>query len=356
MIEKQVLLLPGDGIGPEIVKEAARILHKAAELDGINITFSTADIGGIAIDNHGVPLPDTTLAAAQKADAILLGAVGGPKWDNVAPEIRPEKALLKLRQALGLYANLRPIKVALPLMANYSPLRPELVLDTDILIVRELTGGIYFGKRCESEIADGVEHAWDTESYSTPEVERIMRMAFKAAQGRHKHVTSVDKANVLASSRLWRRTAEAVAKDFGDVKLTHMYVDNAAMQLVTGPRKIDVLVTNNIFGDILSDEAAVITGSIGLLPSASLGADIGMYEPIHGSAPDLAGQNVANPIGTILSAAMLLRYSLDAENSAKRIETAVEEVLKAGHRTADLTDKKAAVSTSEMGRLVFEKL
>jgi len=254
-----------------------------------------------------------------------VGAVGGPKWDNVAPDIRPEKAILGLRKSLGLFANMRPVKVTAA-MAAYSPLKPERVAGVDILILRELTGGIYFGKRCESEMIDGIEQAWDTEQYSVPEVERIVRMAFQAAGGRSGKVTSVDKANVLATSRLWRRTAARIGAGYPAVQLEHMYVDNCAMQLVMAPKALDVVVTGNLFGDILTDEAAVITGSIGMLPSASLGAETGLYEPIHGSAPDIAGKGIANPLGTILSVAMMFRHSLDNEPAARLIEAAVEKV------------------------------
>ncbi|HWQ61022.1 MAG TPA: 3-isopropylmalate dehydrogenase [Negativicutes bacterium] len=355
MSGKRIVVIPGDGIGPEITTAAAAILDKAARKAGFDLAFATCLAGGVAIDKYGRPLPDDTLAAARTADAVLLGAVGGPKWDGVAPDIRPEKALLGLRKALGLYANLRPVKVAAALAA-YSPLKPEIVAGTDILIVRELTGGIYFGPKCESETEGGVERAWDTEVYSVPEVARIVKVACRAAKGRSGRVTSVDKANVLASSRLWRRVATATAREEG-VELSHMYVDNCAMQLVLNPKSFDVVVTGNLFGDILSDEAAVIGGSIGLLPSASIGDGPGLYEPIHGSAPDIAGQGIANPVGTILSAAMLLRYSLQAEEPAVAIEQAVEAVLAAGYRTADLyRPGLTKVSTEEMASLIAKQL
>ena len=356
MVEKNIVVIPGDGIGTEITTAAVAVLHAAAARTGMNCACTTHLAGGAAIDEYGVPLPEATVAAAKAADAVLLGAVGGPKWDNVAPEIRPEKAILGLRKSLGLFANLRPVNVPAA-MAPYSPLKPERVTGVDILILRELTGGIYFGKRCESEMIDGVEHAWDTEQYSTPEIERIVRMACQAAQGRRGKVTSVDKANVLASSRLWRRTAGRVAAEFPAVKMDHMYVDNCAMQLVMAPKALDVVVTSNLFGDILTDEAAVITGSIGMLPSASLGAETGLYEPIHGSAPDIAGQGIANPLGTILSVAMLFRHSLANETAARLIETAVETVLAAGYRTADmLQDGLTRCSTEEMGRRVEREI
>jgi len=352
---KRIVVIPGDGIGPEVTTAACAILDKAARKSGLDLAFATCLAGGAAIDKYGKPLPDDTLAAARTADAVLLGAVGGPKWDGLAPDIRPEKALLGLRKALGLYANLRPVKIA-EALAAYSPLKPENVAGTDILIVRELTGGIYFGPKCESETADGVEKAWDTEVYSVPEVIRIVRVACRAAKGRRGRITSVDKANVLASSRLWRRVATAIAREEG-VELSHLYVDNCAMQLVLSPKSFDVIVTSNLFGDILSDEAAVIAGSIGLLPSASIGDGPGLYEPIHGSAPDIAGHGVANPIGSILSAAMLLRYSLQAEEPAAAIERAVDAVLAQGYRTADLyRPGLTRVSTEEMAGLISKQL
>ncbi len=355
MSSKRIVVIPGDGIGPEVTTAACAILDKAARKSGLDLAFATCLAGGAAIDKYGKPLPDDTLAAARTADAVLLGAVGGPKWDGVAPDIRPEKALLGLRKALGLYANLRPVKIA-EALAAYSPLKPENVAGTDILIVRELTGGIYFGPKCESETADGVEKAWDTEVYSVPEVIRIVRVACRAAKGRRGRITSVDKANVLASSRLWRRVATAIAREEG-VELSHLYVDNCAMQLVLSPKSFDVIVTSNLFGDILSDEAAVIAGSIGLLPSASIGDGPGLYEPIHGSAPDIAGHGVANPIGSILSAAMLLRYSLQAEEPAAAIERAVDAVLAQGYRTADLyRPGLTRVSTEEMAGLISKQL
>ncbi len=352
MIEKSIVVIPGDGIGPEITTAAVAILHAAASRTGMKCTCTTHLAGGAAIDAQGVPLPESTISASRAADAVLLGAVGGPKWDNVSPEIRPEKAILGLRKNLGLFANLRPVKVPAA-MAPYSPLKPERVTGVDILILRELTGGIYFGKRCESEMIEGVEHAWDTEQYSVPEVERIVRMACQAAQGRRGRVTSVDKANVLASSRLWRRTAGRIAAEYPSIQMDHMYVDNCAMQLVMAPKSLDVVVTSNLFGDILTDEAAVITGSIGMLPSASLGTGTGLYEPIHGSAPDIAGKGIANPLGTILSVAMMFRHSLENEAAAQLIESAVEKVLSAGNRTADmLQDGMTRCSTVEMGHLV----
>ena len=354
--EKKITVIPGDGIGPEIIDTALTILHAAAVRTGMKCICTKYLAGGAAIDACGFPLPEETVNAARAADAVLLGAVGGPKWDHVAPDIRPEKAILGLRKSLGLFANMRPVKVTAA-MAAYSPLKPERVAGVDILILRELTGGIYFGKRCESEMIDGIEHAWDTEQYSVPEVERIVRMAFQAAGGRSGKVTSVDKANVLATSRLWRRTAARIGAEYPAVQLEHMYVDNCAMQLVMAPKALDVIVTGNLFGDILTDEAAVITGSIGMLPSASLGAETGLYEPIHGSAPDIAGKGIANPLGTILSVAMMFRHSLDNEPAARLIETAVEKVLTAGYRTADMMqDGLTLCSTTEMGRQVEQEI
>ena len=351
-MKKNIAVIPGDGIGPEVTTAAIAVMQAAAARTGMECVCARHLAGGAAIDACGIPLPAETISAAKSADAILLGAVGGPKWDSVAPEIRPEKAILGLRKELGLFANLRPVKVS-PAMAAYSPLKPERVSGVDILILRELTGGIYFGRRCESEIIDGVEHAWDTEQYSVPEIERIVRMAFQAAKGRCGKVTSVDKANVLASSRLWRRTATALAKEYPDIKLDHMYVDNCAMQLVMAPKALDVVVTGNLFGDILTDEAAVITGSIGMLPSASLGAGTGLYEPIHGSAPDITGQGIANPLGTILSVAMMFRHSLQNEKAAALIESAAEKVLAEGYRTADMVQPgQIRCTTEEMGRRV----
>ena len=351
-MKKTIAVLPGDGIGPEVTSAALAVMHAAAARTGMECVCASYPVGGAGIDACGLPLPEETAAAAGAADAVLFGSIGGPKWDTVSIELRPEKGLLALRKRLGLFANLRPVKVS-PAMAAYSPLKPERVSGVDILVMRELTGGIYFGKRCESEMIDGVEHAWDTEQYSVPEIERIVRMACKAAQGRRGKVTSVDKANVLATSRLWRRTATAIAKEYPDIKLDHMYVDNCAMQLVMAPKALDVVVTGNLFGDILTDEAAVITGSIGMLPSASLGVGTGLYEPIHGSAPDIAGQGIANPLGAILSAAMMFRHSLQNETAAALIEAAVEKVLAEGHRTADMAAPgQTRCSTEEMGRRV----
>lgn len=332
---KHITVIPGDGIGKEITDAAVKVLKKVDETYHIGLTFETKDAGGTAYDKFGTPLPADTIEAAKQADAILFGAVGGDQWDNVEPKLRPEQAVLGLRKALGLYVNLRPVKVP-EVLAEYSPLKPEIVTGTDVLIVRELVGGIYFGDRCESEIHNGVERAWDLENYSVPEVQRITKFAMTAAQKRRHKVTSVDKANVLATSRLWRRTAIDMAKAYPDVALNHFYVDNCAMQLALNPKQFDVIVTSNLFGDILSDEAAVLGGSIGMMPSASIGEQTSLYEPIHGSAPDIAGKGIANPCATILSAAMLLRYSLDEDAAADCIEQAVDKALAAGWRTPDL--------------------
>lgn len=355
-MQRNIAIIPGDGIGPEITQAALPILERAAAKQGIALATAHCLAGGAAIDAHGHPLPESTLQTARQSDAVLLGAVGGPKWDSVDPAIRPEKAILGLRKELGLFANLRPVRVS-PTIAQYSTLKPEVVTGVDVLIIRELTGGVYFGQRQEAVETGGVIAAWDTESYSKPEVERIVKFACQAAGGRRRKVVSVDKANVLATSRLWRKTAAEVAAQFPEIELSNMYVDNCAMQLVLAPKAFDVVVTSNLFGDILSDEAAVLTGSIGMLPSASLGAGPGLYEPIHGSAPDIAGQGIANPVGTILSTAMLLRYSLKAEAAAAAVENAVDAVLAEGYRTADLyRPGLTKVSTEEMAKLILAKL
>ena len=352
MSKKHIVVIPGDGIGEEITSAAVRVLDKVASKSGLGLTYEKQLAGGASIDAYGVPLTDGVIQACKKADAVLLGAVGGPKWDNVAPEIRAEKAILGLRKELGLYANFRPVRVS-PALIEFSPLKEEAISGIDILLVRELTGGIYFGKKCESELVDGIEQASDLEVYTVPEITRIMHLACQAARLRRKKVLSVDKANVLATSRLWRRTVAEVASQYADISLSNMYVDNCAMQLVLAPKQFDVIVTNNLFGDILSDEAAVLTGSIGMLPSASLGNTTGLYEPIHGSAPDIAGLGLANPVGTILSAAMLLRYSLGEEIAATKIAQAVDKVLAEGYRTADLYRQGSTkVTTDEMARLI----
>ena len=331
----KIVVIPGDGIGEEITRSAVEVLKAADKKYQLGLEYEFHDAGGTAYDKYGTPLPEETLEACKQADGVLFGAVGGDKWDNVDPALRPEKAILGLRKGLGLYANLRPVKVAESLV-DYSPLKPELAKGVDLVIVRGLVGGIYCGERCESEIHEGAERAWDLENYSVPEVERIVKLAFETAKLRRGKVTSVDKANVLATSRLWRRTAAKVAEGYPEVEMKNLYVDNCAMQLAINPGQFDVIVTGNLFGDILSDEAAVVGGSIGMLPSASIGTSTSLYEPIHGSAPDIAGKGIANPMGTILSAAMLLRYSLHQEEAARAIEAAVDKVLEEGFRTPDL--------------------
>ena len=349
-------LLKGDGIGPEIVDSAVRVLEKIASKFGHEFHFTSYLIGGAAIDATGAPLPDETVSGCLASDSVLLGAVGGPKWDNLPGNVRPEKALLGIRAAMGLYTNLRPARLYAALKDD-SPLRPDLVeKGFDIMIVRELTGGIYFGDRGYREGKYG-EEAYDTEQYSRMEIERIARAAFEAARVRNKKVTSIDKANVLETSRLWRKTVHEIAAEYPDVTVTDMLVDNAAMQLVRNPSQFDVIVTSNMFGDILSDEASQITGSIGMLPSASIGATkVGLYEPIHGSAPDIAGQNKANPIATILSAAMMLRYAFALEAEAQAIEDAVNRVLDAGLRTADIAHGEAALGTVEMTDAILAEI
>jgi len=356
-MQLSIAVLPGDGIGPDIVKEAQSVLERVAEKFSHRIEYQQYDAGGAAIDKLGEPLPEKTLAGCRASDSILLGAVGGPQWDHLSGSDRPERALLGLRGALELYANLRPAVLYEPLR-EACPLQADIAAGgIDIMVVRELTGGIYFGDRGRRQGRYG-EEAYDTEAYGEAEVERIARTAFDIARKRKKHVTSVDKANVLESSRLWRSVVVAVAGEYPDVTLEHMYVDNAAMQLVRDPSQFDVLVTTNMFGDILSDEASMITGSIGMLPSASLGKErLGMYEPIHGSAPDIAGQDKANPIATILSAAMMLRYSFGLAAEADAVEAAVSEVLQAGYRTGDIASAGTTlVGTRKMGQLICEAL
>ena len=331
-----ITLLPGDGIGPEVVSEAVRVLETVASKYGHKFEFTEQLIGGCSLDKFGTSLTDDALTYCKAADAVLLGAVGGPKWDNPSAKDRPERGLLALRKGLGVFANLRPVKVH-PALMDSSPLKPEMLKGVDLLVVRELTGGLYFGQPKLREIKDGSERAVDTLEYYDYEIRRVIQLAFKLARGRRKKVTSVDKANVLESSRLWREVAAQIGKENADVELEHTLVDTAAMRLISGPARMDVLVTENMFGDILTDEASVLAGSMGMLPSASLGeGDAGLYEPIHGSAPDIAGQGIANPIGTILSTALLLRYSLKLEKEAVSIEKAVESVITSGARTADL--------------------
>jgi 3-isopropylmalate dehydrogenase len=351
-------LLPGDGIGPEIMAQAVKTLDRVADRFGHAFTTTEALIGGAAIDAVGNPLPAETVAACKAADAVLLGAVGGPKWDAIDKAIRPERGLLGIRKELGLFANLRPATL-FPQLAASSFLRPDIVArGIDVMVVRELTGGLYFGEpRGETEI-DGERAAYNTMVYRVSEIRRIAKVAFEAARKRSGRVCSVDKANVLDVSQLWREVVVDVHKDYPDVELTHMYVDNASMQLVRDPSQFDVIVTGNLFGDILSDEASVITGSIGMLPSASLGvANPGLYEPIHGSAPDITGQDKANPLATILSVAMMLRHSFGLQKEAAAIENAVSEVLTAGHRTGDIAAPgETPVGCRKMGDLVAERL
>jgi 3-isopropylmalate dehydrogenase len=350
-----IVLLGGDGIGPEVVREGRLALERVASIFGHELTFVDRLIGGAAIDKAGDALPAETIDACRAADAVLLGAVGGPKWDDPRAKVRPEQGLLGLRRALGLYANLRPVRV-FPELASISPLKAERVEGADVLFVRELTGGLYFGEPRMREKKGERTRAIDTLVYDDEEIRRVVRLAFRLAKTRRKLVTSVDKANVLESSRLWREIANDVARDHADVKLEHQLVDSAAMRLITSARSFDVVVTENMFGDILTDEASVLAGSLGLLPSASLGdGTCGVYEPIHGSAPDIAGKGIANPIGTILSAAMLLRWSLRLDAEATCIERAVADAIAAGARTADLA-AQSALTTMEMGNAIRERL
>ncbi len=355
---RKIAVLPGDGIGPEIVAEAVKVVDFLRNEGGLALELEHALIGGGAYEQHGKPLPEATLALARDADAILLGAVGGPKWDTLERALRPEQALLQLRSELELFSNLRPA-LLYPQLAAASTLRSDVVAGLDVMIVRELTGGIYFGEpRGIRTLENGERQGYNTLVYAESEIERIARVAFEIARKRDRRVCSVDKANVLETSVLWREVVDHVAKEFPDISLSHMYVDNAAMQLVRAPKQFDVIVTENMFGDILSDAAAMLTGSIGMLPSASLDAAAkGLYEPIHGSAPDIAGQGVANPLATILSVAMLLRYTLDEPDMASRIETAISRVLDDGLRTADIyAGSGRRVGTREMGDAVVAAL
>ncbi len=351
-MEFKITLLPGDGIGPEVVAEAVRVLDVIARKYNHTFEYKERLMGGCSIDKYGSSLTDETLADCKSADAVLLGAVGGPKWDDPSAKDRPERGLLALRKGLGVFANLRPVKVH-PALVEASPLKPERLKGVDILVLRELTGGLYFGQKIR-DTKDGHERAVDTLEYYDFEVRRIVELAFNLAKGRKKKVTSVDKANVLESSRLWRQIATQVGKQNPDVQLEHALVDSTSMKLVTAPASMDVLVTENMFGDILTDEASVLAGSMGMLPSASLSeAGVGLYEPIHGSAPDIAGKGIANPIGTILSAAMMLRYSLKLEQEAACIENAVEATITAGARTADLGGK---LTTRQMADEIIKRI
>ncbi len=349
----RVAVLPGDGVGLEVTAEATKVLQAVESLIGPTFRFQTGLIGGCALDATASPLPAETISICNNSQAVLLGAVGGPKWDSVRPEVRPEQGLLEIRKRLGLYLNLRPVRV-LEALVGISALKPDRVRGTDMVIVRELTGGIYFGNPRGIFAKDGERVGINTEVYREHEIERVAHRAFQLAKVRRRKVTSVDKANVLESSRLWREVVSRVAQSYPDVELENLYVDNCAMRLIDRPTSFDVLLTTNMFGDILSDEAAMLTGSIGLLPSASLGEHHALYEPIHGSAPDIAGRNRANPVAAIASAAMMLRHSFHMETEAQAIETAIEKVLKRGHRTPDLPGKSRAVTTSRMGDLIAE--
>lgn len=352
-MKANIVLLPGDGIGPEVVTEAVRVLDYVAGKGGHSFSYTERMIGGCSIDKYGSSLTDETLADCKAADAVLLGAVGGPKWDDPHAEDRPERGLLELRKGLGVFANLRPVKVH-PALVNSSPLKPEKLAGVDILVLRELTGGLYFGLPKVRDIKDGHERGVDTLEYYDYEVRRVVELAFSLAAGRKKKVTSVDKANVLESSRLWRQIATEIGRNHTDVSLEHTLVDTAAMRLITNPASMDVVVTENMFGDILTDEASVLAGSMGMLPSASLGeGNAGLYEPIHGSAPDIAGKGIANPVGTILSTAMLLRYSLKMETEATQIEKAVDETITSGARTPDLG---GSLTTSQIADEIIQRL
>jgi len=352
----RIVVLPGDGIGPEITHEALKVLTAVAKMDGFELEFEHHLIGGAAIDHAGTPLPESTVDACRHADAVLLGAVGGPKWDANPPDLRPEKGLLGIRKSLQLYTNLRPVKLHQALL-DASTLKPEVVDGTDLLVVRELTGGIYFGQPRHTESVDGTTRAIDTMVYDEHEIRRIAIAGFEAARGRRRHLTSVDKANVLDTSRLWRKVVTEVSASYPDVTLEHMLVDNCAMQLIRNPRQFDVIVTENMFGDILSDEASMLGGSIGMLASASLGEGAGLFEPAHGSAPDIAGKGIANPLATIASAALMLRHSLGRAKSADRVETAITTVLDQGFRCADIKQEGTTVlGTVEMGERVASAL
>jgi len=352
-LDFNITLLPGDGIGPEVVHEAVRVLDEVGLRCGHTFHYKERLMGGCSIDTFGTSLTDETLADCQAADAVLFGAVGGPKWDDPNAKDRPERGLLALRKGLGVFANLRPVKVH-PALTDVSPLRPERLQGVDILVLRELTGGLYFGQPKMREMRDGKEYAVDTLEYYDFEIRRILELAFRLAKDRKKKVTSVDKANVLESSRLWRQTAMQVGKQHPEITLEHQLVDSAAMKLITGPASMDVIVTENMFGDILTDEASVLAGSMGMLPSASLSeTGVGLYEPIHGSAPDIAGKEIANPVGTILSAALMLRYSLKMEDEALMIERAVDQAITDGARTRDIGGK---LTTHQMTDEIMKRL
>lgn len=358
MRTKQIVTLPGDGVGPEVIRAASQILKEICHCHGVKTEITEFPIGGASLDLYDEPITDTVLSACKEADAVLLGAVGGPKWDNVPPEKRAEAALLKLRSELGVYANLRPVK-AIPALSSASSLRPEITNGIDILIVRELTGGIYFGQPRFTGTNETGAYAVDTMRYEAEEIRRLINKGFEAASKRKGRVHSIHKANVLDTSRLWKKITDEVAEQWPDIECHHMLVDNCAMQLIRNPEQFDVLVAGNLFGDILSDEAAMLTGSIGMLPSASLGNGTSLYEPIHGSAPDIAGQNKANPIATIASVAMLCRYALGMNEAALEIEKAIERTITKGYRTQDIYTGKAheiKVGTRKMGSLILNHL
>ena len=356
MATYRIAVLPGDGIGVDVTREAVRVLQAVGKGVGIGLELEDGIIGGAAIDARGTPLPEAALRLCRESHAILFGAVGGPKWDHLRPTERPEAGILRIRKTLDLYANLRPARLY-PMLVDSSPLKRELVEGADIMVIRELTGGLYFGEPCGIEGTGPGRRGFNTMVYTAAEIERIAHLAFQIARGRRKRLTSVDKSNVLVVSQLWREVVTEVGKGYPDVTLDHLLVDNAAMALVTSPRRFDTIVTENTFGDILSDEAAVIAGSMGMLPSASLGGTIGLYEPIHGTAPDIAGQGIANPLAAVLSAAMLLRHSLDLPEEAERVERAVERVLAAGYRTKDIhTPGTTLVGTTQMGDRVVREL
>ncbi|WP_297630775.1 3-isopropylmalate dehydrogenase [uncultured Clostridium sp.] len=356
-MEYKIAVIPGDGIGPEVINESLKVLDKIGEKFRHKFKYKILQAGGCAIDTEGVPLPEATLEECRKSDGVIMGAIGGVKWDNPTAKVRPEQAILGLREGLNLYCNLRPI-ILHKTLKEASPLKNSIIEEgIDILVVRELTGGIYFGERATEEI-NGIREAYDTLKYNEVEIKRIAKLAFESAMKRDKKVTSIDKANVLDSSRLWRKVVEEVALEYPEITVNHLYIDNGAMQLIRNPKQFDVILTDNMFGDILSDEGSMITGSIGMLPSASLGENsFGLYEPIHGSAPDIAGKGIANPLATILSTSMMLRYTLGLETEGKAIENAVTKVLEKGYRTADIISKgMTLVKTKEMGNLVIKEL
>lgn len=357
MTTHRIAVLPGDGIGREVTPEAVRVLQTVSRRAGLGLEFEEGLVGGGALDAAGTPLPERTMDLCRQADAILFGAVGGPKWDTAPQELRPERGLLRIRKELDLYANLRPAR-CFPMLVDASPLKRSVVEGTDIMVIRELTGGLYFGEpRGVERLPDGSARGVNTMAYTSGEIERVVRMGFEVARRRRRRLASVDKANVLAVSQLWRDIATRVAREYPDVELEHVLVDNCAMALVQRPTRFDTIVTENTFGDILSDEAAILAGSMGMLPSASIGGRVGLYEPVHGSAPDIAGQGIANPIAAILSAAMLLRYSLDRGADADRVEAAVLRVLEQGYRTRDIASPGTrVVGTREMGDLIVKEV